>query len=186
MPHKVPFSGCYCPDRRAYTLLTSSSNVCLDVFIFYFSSSALWESFNYVIRGLANGFHIFCSGSLFNCITLEEITKYSEERFSAEGTLFQNLELQTGTVWHYRGCLYPHAEINNGWIILLMSQSKREGKDCAWTPGFLTSTDINRNVIRIHMFRFRRMQHRFIEGKSGVAKPYEWEDSVRNLERNHT
>ncbi|XP_017578421.1 free fatty acid receptor 2-like [Pygocentrus nattereri] len=50
--HLVGFIGWYSPNWRVYALLTSTFNACMDPFIFYFSSSALRETFKHCLQGI--------------------------------------------------------------------------------------------------------------------------------------
>ncbi len=52
---------------RQPTLLTSTLNACFDPFIFYFSSSALRETFRKVLQGLARRLHLPCCRSALCC-----------------------------------------------------------------------------------------------------------------------
>lgn len=60
LSHLVGFITRSIPRWRVYTLLPITFNACLDPFIFYFSSSALRQTFTQCIRGLINRLQVFC------------------------------------------------------------------------------------------------------------------------------
>ncbi|XP_026780495.2 free fatty acid receptor 3 [Pangasianodon hypophthalmus] len=70
--HLVNFIVSSIPSWRVYTLLPSTFNACLDPFIFYFSSSALRQTFTQFTRGLINRLQVFCFWRLFKCSTVRE------------------------------------------------------------------------------------------------------------------
>lgn len=77
MSHLVGFIGQYVPSWSVYTLLPSTFNACLDPFIFYFSSSALRQTFTQFIGGLINRLQVFCF--LFKHPTLKERLQNSSD-----------------------------------------------------------------------------------------------------------
>lgn len=75
--HLVGFIGQHIPSWRVYTLLPSTFNACLNPFIFYFSSSALRETFTQFIGEPISRLQIFCF--LFICPTLKERLQNSSD-----------------------------------------------------------------------------------------------------------
>ncbi|XP_072515743.1 free fatty acid receptor 3-like [Salminus brasiliensis] len=82
--HLVGYIGWYSPSWRVYALLTSTFNACLDPFIFYFSSSALRQTFKVCARGLIKRMSC-CSGATccpqLNVSNVEENTQRSNNSF---------------------------------------------------------------------------------------------------------
>ncbi|KAM9436499.1 free fatty acid receptor 3-like [Clarias gariepinus] len=70
--HLVGFIKWQSPSWTVYTLLPITFNACLDPFIFYFSSSALRETFSQILGGLVNRLKVSSFGRLFKCSTVEK------------------------------------------------------------------------------------------------------------------
>ncbi|XP_026083607.1 free fatty acid receptor 3-like [Carassius auratus] len=82
--HVDGFVNSHSSKWREHALLTSTLNACLDPFIFYFSSSALRETFKKVLQGLVTRLLVPCCGSalcssLFNRGKPEVRTQSSDD-----------------------------------------------------------------------------------------------------------
>lgn len=82
--HVVGFIGWYSPPWRIYTILPCTLNACLDPFIIYFSSSAVRETFNHVIRQIFSWLNRVIGpkfSSLCRTAVYEERTQSSNDTF---------------------------------------------------------------------------------------------------------
>ncbi|KAF4076037.1 hypothetical protein AMELA_G00225880 [Ameiurus melas] len=84
--HVVGFVGWYSPPWRVYTVLPSTFNACLDPFIFYFSSSAVRETFHHIIQQFLNWLHR-SFGQKCNCLQLGRSMGYDERTQSSNDTI---------------------------------------------------------------------------------------------------
>ncbi|KAM9436089.1 free fatty acid receptor 3-like isoform 1-T2 [Clarias gariepinus] len=85
--HVVGFIQNASPDWRAYALLPSTLNACLDPLIFYFTSSALRATVKKLIYGSNKRMHPSCCRKLLNCPKLSCIAREESTQSSNDSTL---------------------------------------------------------------------------------------------------
>lgn len=83
--HVVGFVGHHSPPWRIYTVLPSTFNACLDPFVFYFSSSAVRETFNHIMRHFLNWTHRYF-GQKFNCLLSGRANSFEERTQNSNDT----------------------------------------------------------------------------------------------------